>query len=289
MYPIFDAVRYICDKKGIPLIMETTDDYVTAHFSIDPFYWTDYFKIYNRYKAAVLYSKCVFAIGDKMAIEYQKRFGGLFKVAMNSIEISDDVTPYILKNTIVKFVYAGNLGLNRWKVLSRIGKCLYEIKKENNIDVELDIYSLDTPNKNILKQLNIDNVMSYKGSLMQDNLIKVRNASDILIHVESFDRKNKYITRLSVSTKIPEYLLSKRCILAVGPADIASIQYILDNNMGEVISSLNKDKMKSKLLDLIMNGKKRINYINNGKVVAQERHNFEYNRKKVQQEIINSN
>lgn len=288
MYSIFDMVNDICDQFNVELLMETTDDYVTKHFSLDPFYLFDINKMIKKYEKLVKKSKCVFAIGDMMAEEYERRFGGNFKVAMNSVDISNNVVPYTeVKNKKTIMTYAGNLGLNRWKVLYKIGKTLKELEKDG-VKAKLNIYSIDKPNKKILKKLNLANVMSYNGSLDKKELIDVRNNSDILVHVESFDKKNKYITRLSVSTKIPEYLASKRCILAVGPEEVASIKYIADNKIGTVIDCLQENNMKKIIMEIITNRKKREIFIKNADKILKEKHSFEMTRSLIHREITNS-
>ena len=287
MYSIFDMVNDICNEFNTELLMETTDDYVTKHFSVDPFYLLDINKMIKRYRKLVKRSKCVFAIGDMMAEEYKRRFGGKFKVAMNSIDISNNVLSYAkVKNKKIIMTYAGNLGLNRWKVLYKIGKTLEKLEK-NGIKAKLNIYSIDKPNKRILRKLDLADVMSYNGSLDKKELIDARNNSDILVHVESFDRKNKYITKISVSTKIPEYLASKRCILAVGPKDVASIKYIADNKSGEVINCLKKENMKKIIMEIITNRKKRETFIENANKILKEKHSLEMTRNLIYSEITN--
>lgn len=287
VYTIFKFVKNICDSRKIPLIMETTDDYVTARFSISPFFWIDYLKMVKWYEKLVDYSECVFAIGDKMKEEYSKRFGGNYKVAMNCIDIAEKVKEYEPENgKKIKFLYAGNLGLNRWKTLEKVGKALDELKKENSIDCFFEIYSIEKPEKNIMKAINIEGTMRYMGKLSSEELLKKRNCSDVLVHVESFDKKNIYITRLSISTKIPEYLAAKRCILAIGPKEIASIKYIMDNNVGITITDMNKKNMKEKLLQIITNQKLRLEYSKRTQNLLKERHDSEKNKNNVQGEIM---
>ena len=67
--------------------------------------------------------------------------------------------------------------------------------------------------------------------------MKKNNEADILLHVESFNEKMKKYTRLSISTKIPEYLASKRLIIAIGPVDIASIEYLKDNKAALILDN----------------------------------------------------
>lgn len=287
VYTVFKFVKYICDSREIPLIMETTDDYVTSKFSLSPFFWIDHIEMVKWYRKLVNYSKCVFTIGDKMKDEYSKRFGGNYKVAMNCIDIEGKVKEYTAESgKKVKFLYAGNLGLNRWKTLEKLGKALAEIKAENGIDCFCEIYSIEKPDNKVLNDINIEGTMKYMGKLNSEELLEKRNCSDVLVHVESFDKKNIYITRLSISTKIPEYLAAKRCILAIGPEKIASMQYIKDNDVGITITDMNMTSMKKKLLQVITSPELRIEYSKRTQNLLRERHDPEKNKNNVQDEII---
>ena len=268
----FALTKWICKTKKIPLIMQTTDDYVTGKFSLDPFFWIQLFRLKCAYQWAVSYSDCVIAIGDKMAVEYKIRFGGNYFVAMNSIS-NFNPSKYTSTNQNIKFTYAGNLGLNRWKILALIGESLAELSHEEGINGELAVYALTTPEDKQLLALNIPPFCSFKGGLNNDQLTTVREHSDFLVHVEAFDNANKYITRLSISTKIPEYLASERCIFAVGPKDVASMQYLMDYDLGVTVISNKKTDIKKALKEIILNTEMKIKYAKQGVEVAKTRHN----------------
>ena len=51
------------------------------------------------------------------------------------------------------------------------------------------------------------------------------------MHVESFNLKNKLETRYAISTKVMDYISVGRCILAIGPSDIASTMYLDDRKL----------------------------------------------------------
>jgi hypothetical protein len=67
--------------------------------------------------------------------------------------------------------------------------------------------------------------------------------ANVLVHVESFDEASQLITRLSLSTKIPQYLMAGRCVLAFGPAQAASIRYIADSGAGIAVSTDEEDPL----------------------------------------------
>jgi len=269
---LFRIVKWICGELDIPMIMQTTDDYVTLNFSLDPFYFLHVRSIKKWYTWAVEKAHCVVAIGDLMASEYKRRFGGNYLVAMNSVEI-EDVAKYQYQGDAIRLLYAGNLGLNRWKVLSLLGHCLAELREEN-IKGELSIYSIVEPEGKAAEALNLPPYMSFKGRLNQEQLKQAKEASDILVHVEAFDRKNKHITRLSISTKIPEYMQSGRCILAIGPSDVASINYLESNEMAMVVTDPEKGKLKESLRRIIMDEQERIHFADRAREIAVERHSI---------------
>ena len=267
----FSLVKWICRKRNIPLIMQTTDDYVSGKLTLDPFFWIQHYRIKNAYKWAVGYSDCIVAIGDKMAKEYRCRFGGKYFVAMNSMN-ENPLPEHAHANSTIRFLYAGNLGLNRWKVLSLIGECIEDLHKEEGLNGELIIYSLAKPGTKALSLLTRLPFSSFRGSLNTNELDCAKARSDILVHVEAFDRKNRFITRLSISTKIPEYLASGRCIFAVGPKDVASMQYLSEYNLGVTVMSDDKANIKKALKEIMIDIHMRDRYAKKGIEVAKMRH-----------------
>lgn len=285
-YPIYDMVKYIKEQTKAKLYIETTDDYVTPSFSLNPLIIIKEKKMENAYRSLVNEAECVFAIGGKMAKEYQQRFGGNYRIAMNSIEINNKVKDYRGDMEQCIFTYAGNLGLNRWKILCNLGKTIEELNMINNMNNKLIICSLNQPSSKIMKEFNSINSIEYRGALNSEELIELRNHSDVLVHVESFDKKYKKITRLSISTKIPEYMLSKRCILAIGPKDVASIEYIESSNCGVVITDKNRNSWKEYIGKIIDDEELRKKYIKQAYNKAKENHRYDINKNKVQKELL---
>lgn len=284
----FKKIEWITHTMDIPLIMEVTDDYVSPKLTIDIFGWVHYFWLKKWFAETVKKAYRVITIGDLMAEEYERRFGGQYDVLMNSVSVKKMENSYAKRNTeMVKIVYAGGLHLNRWKTISIIGECLQELKTEG-YRTKFSIFSNTEPGDKIKAAITIPPVMSYDGSLNQDELKETLNDSDILVHVEAFDRKNRTITRLSISTKIPEYMAAGRCIFAVGPKEVASIQYLQQNNIAEVCTSLDKRNLKEKLRGIIIDTDKRIAIGKYAQQIAVERHNSEQTQITIKEHIINA-
>lgn len=279
LYDLVIELKRITKSK---LIIETTDDYVTPHKTLSIINKYKYRKMEKTYAKIVKESEYVLVIGDKMKKEYENRFGGKYIVAMNSISADKPKKENEDDSTFV-LTYAGNLGLNRWKVLYNLGRTVDKLQaKYQNKKIELKICSLMEPNYRVMKKFNKVKSIKYLGALKTKELTKLKENSNLLVHVESFDKKSINITRLSVSTKIPEYMVSGRCILAIGPPNVASIQYIADNKIGAVLTDKDFDKWEDVIKGLINDKSMRNEYISNALKHSAINHNHEKNRKKIQ-------
>lgn len=119
-------------------------------------------------------------------------------------------------------------------------------------------------------------IIEWKGFLSSKEVEQLIEDCDFLLHVESTDEINKRITRLSISTKIGEYLGARRCIIALGPQDIASIEYIRNKKLGLVLSTNDTEKSICLLDQVIIDMCFRNVFIKNATVEFNTRYNQEY-------------
>ena len=70
--------------------------------------------------------------------------------------------------------------------------------------------------------------------------------SDILLHVESVNKEFHSLTKLSVSTKIPEYMCLTKPVIAFGPADVASFSVIAEATPEMVLDDVDDTKVMNK-------------------------------------------
>ena len=98
--------------------------------------------------------------------------------------------------------------------------------------------------------LEIPGVSYVHPPVSQSEVIDLQNNADVLIHAEAFDRYNKSLVRCAISTKIMDYLSVGRCILAIGPSDISSIEYLSDYDLALIASD---KKALKQVIGLIKN------------------------------------
>lgn len=235
----YDIVKTLTDRYSLPLILELTDDYTYYQCRLSPFDRLNKARYLAVFSRAIGEAHKVIAISDKMKSEYSQRFGGNYEVLLNSVDATATLPKAHLglsPEAQTELLYAGNVSINRHKTLIAIGEALSLLNSWGG-NFKLNVFTPAPPESNILAALCAVPTIAYGGSLSPDELRAKMERSDVLVHAESFDERMKKVTRLSVSTKIPEYLSANRLILAVGPEDIASMSYLRDNGAAATVFS----------------------------------------------------
>ena len=165
--------------------------------------------------------------------DYNSRiFGKEFKVLYKGISFTPVSTKTILKP--LKIVYAGNLLYGRWQTLSLISKAISEVSKDQN-EFELSIYTGTPLSKEMHGNLNTKNSSVFEAVSFIE-VEKIMRDADIVLHVESFNKKHIKITKYSFSTKITDCIQSGNCIMGVGPSELASINFLKESK-GAIIAN----------------------------------------------------
>lgn len=228
--------KTLAARLNIPIIVFITDDYVLPRFSLSPAYWLRLLWIRSKFIPINKSAADVFSICEEMARVYQTSFGFPSQVAANTVQVSLNPPVYKPIDLPIRLVYTGSVHSNRWKSLVLLGRSLDSLSSQG-IECTLDIYTATPPSLSIIRKLSTPKHSTYRGALDNDGVKRAQRESDILVHVESFDAKSRHYVRLSLSTKIPEYLATGKCIFAIGPAELASIKYLLQTQSGTVVTT----------------------------------------------------
>lgn len=222
----FDIAKRIRERFKTKFIVYITDDYVLPRRTLNIFWWIRRNLILNKMRKAVSESNLFITISQKMSDTYKEFLGKESEIAVNMTEMLKSGTEEVSSGNFVKMVYAGGLHSKRYESLHLLAKSIENYNKKAKKKVLLEIYSNSNPTKEILRKINIKNSSQYLGSLDHKELKIVLNNCDVPVFVESFNKKSIESTRLSLSTKIPEYLSLGKPILAIGPANVASMEYL---------------------------------------------------------------
>ena len=186
-----------------------------------------------------------------MASEYSDFFNRPFKPIMNIVSLKPRTT--LTNKDIVQISYFGSLYYNRLEAIKQFCTFLKKIISPKLEKIyQVCIYtSSPISNEQINDLLNYN--VKYLGFVSGEDYNHALESTDILLHVESDDLRYKQLTRLSVSTKIPEYLMSYRPIIAFGPTELASIRLINEIDERLVVPSVNNNNNIIKNLSNIIN------------------------------------
>lgn len=264
----YNIAYKIARKRNIPLIISCMDDFYLFNMNSNSFLGRFRQKCFMKtVKKTINYSSGLVTLNTKMNKAYSELFQKPCFVYHNSATSFDNI---LAKDNPTAISYLGNLSLGRYKQLIDIGRALKEIDS----NLHINVYSSET-NKEVLSKMIPENGINFCGKVSADKVNRIIKESLLVIHTESFDEVFKERVRYSTSTKIPDCLLSGTCMLAYGPSDIASIEYLKENDAAFIID--NNTDLKERLIEILNNGNLRENIIKNEIELAQKKHSSEIN------------
>lgn len=234
---MIDVQEHVIRRAVVPVVAHITDDiYNYAPGKLSSPLKTLY-QAYLRKKIRHIISKIAYGevFAEDMADEYEKEFNKPFYLIGKGIDI-DRIEPNNewVKTDKIHFVYTGNYGGERGKQLILLAQAIKNELIDNGREACLDIYSTTKAEKATDDELSAIGCVNLCGGVNGEKLRHIQRRADYLVHVEGFSKKAIYETRLSFSTKIIDYLLAQRPIIAIGPAEVNSIKILAKNGLAAV-------------------------------------------------------
>ena len=226
-----------CRRLGIPLFMHVTDDYVSSLYRSMPLGKHLAFESEKWFGRCIEYSTGRAAISPAMAMEYEARYSKPWHTFTTATSPENYNPLPRSSDGILRFVYAGNLGLNRWRQLRALALALDELSTQSGQKLKLDVYSAQEQISAYRSALEVSPLVNLQGWCPSNKLPQVFHEADVLVHVESFDEQVASLTRLSLSTKLYQYMMAGRCLMGFGPESLASMQFIKQSKAGFVVST----------------------------------------------------
>lgn len=221
-FAICNEIMTLTDAR---CIMFLTDDYLTKSFVLSPFWWIKRSMVEKRFMQSLSSTDCLITISNEMAREYKALYNVDSLVFSNipkqMIDISYD------ENEVLKLTYAGTLSHKRYITLYEIGRSIARYNQIAGKTVaSMTIYTSEK-NRRILRRFKKFGISCYiHEHVDKETLCQKYQKSDILVFAESFYYRNRRAIRLSVSTKVLDYLSYSKPILAVGPKCVSSMQLL---------------------------------------------------------------
>lgn len=281
-YAFAYRIAYTISKaRNIPMVTYICDDYYINRLNTNSILSKPVYKnLMKHVKRCADRSSSIITICDKMTEAYKNLFDKPIYTVYTGYSASGEVCA-----DGEGIVYLGNLGFSRHRSLVDIGRALKSISKQTGEDVWLDVYSTEN-REEIIKDLSAENGIRFHGAVDSQEVRRIISQSKMVVHVESFEPINIKKVQYSVSTKIADLLASGHCILAYGPQDVASIEYLEENEAACVVS--NPDALEIKLKDILYNKEKREKIINAAKALSLKNHDADAVTQKIEDIILRS-
>lgn len=254
------------------------------------FFWDDNFT-YIQHKRTIgfLLHRCMQRRSLRKTVKRTKKFLAIFPktkheadkffeidctIVTKPVDIIQESTREVYGEKI-KIVYTGNLKIGRLDTLKAISEILDEEKFLSD-KITFEIYSGTVIDDLVVSTFN--KAINFMGSIPSEQVEAVQRSADVLLLLEDFQGENKLTARLSFSTKTTDYLGQGKCIFAIGNADIASIEYLLEKDCA--ICASNKQEIRTAMLKFVKEpeliniyGKKalQVGILNHSREIMEER------------------
>ncbi len=211
------TIRYLREKYNIPLFTWIADDEYTGYMKAG----SD--ENIGRLRYILDESSVVCGCSQKICDYYHSVFGCSATPLYKGCDFSEFESRTF--EYPINIVYAGNLLYGRLDVIRSVSSCLEKFDNGKNA-VIFDIYSntaLSESDRNYFDDLKCTR---YLGKQSYNVIADRLGRAHVVLHVESFEESQIIKTKYSFSTKIIDCLQSGSVLLAVGPAELASIEYV---------------------------------------------------------------
>lgn len=213
-------------------------------------------------------------ICDLLQRDYDREFGLPSEViytatGMQRAEKRDSKTGFTVS-------YLGNLGVGRHEPLVEIANALQEISPE----LHLDVYG-KIPNETVKTAFNGCMGIRYKGFVSYEQVTKVMQNSDLLVHCENFSDFYREDLKYAFSTKIADSLACGSCFLLYAPEEMACTRYLTGNQAAWVASCA--EDLKKTLRLLAECPEERARYLKQAVALTEKNHRAEQNARRFQE------
>lgn len=272
-----------CHKRSNAKVVLFFGDDMYSYKSKNPFVNIYQFYLRKWLNNSIAYADLLYGGTKEICLEYSKIFNKRFDVLYKGCSFNKD-SKQDDNNEQIKFVYTGNLLYGRWKVLAKLANQIATINNSKQY-FELCIYTQTPLTAEMNKCLNIKGVSTVYGKILYKEVKTVLRQADIVLHVESFLKNEIKKTRLSFSTKIIDCLQSGSCVMAIGPYNISSINYLISTEACIVVTKMNELNVT---INNLKNNRHMIEeYANKMQLFAYANHDIDNVRRNIESSLDN--
>lgn len=258
---------------GLPLCFQTGDDWPKLLYKksiLAPFIRP---KVDRSVEDLIEAASMWFTNGDKMNIEYTRRYHKPFIPIMmcDDFQRYQDSQPVRLDpEDCVSIVYSGGLAHNRWKSLIDLSHASRKLLNQG-IKVNIHVFTSNLSIVALDELKRIPNITIHTP-LSHEEVPGVLKGADILFLPETFDPQEAQQIALSISTKAHIYMMSERPILVYGSPDTGVVDYARRDHWAYIVDEQNINVLKNAILKIVSDADLRNGLIGRAIEVANLNH-----------------
>lgn len=226
----------VAERYELPIVPHYMDDWPANLHASAPWAKLVRARVDSLHQRVLAKSAVGLGIGKKMAEEFEHRYGIRFRSVGNGVAAAEFDASYTVPARQAPYTlrYVGGLHLGRDAVIERIARRLGALPagSEWNVQLYCPSYSSSVAERLADSTPNI----FHMGEIAHSEVLEVLSQATALLFIESEDPGVVPFTRLSVSTKVPEYLSRGKPVLCVGPEEQASIDAFARYGLGTRVS-----------------------------------------------------
>lgn len=198
-----------------------------------------FLRLMLRREVKLLISLCKthFSISELMKEEYDRLFGIDSIILTKGIVARNEDPDFTNHHKPIKIVYTGQLIYGRDKSLEKVVEAVTQINDKQPAQAEIHIYTQTEITPRLKQVLDRPGISYIHEPVPYEKVKQILEESDVLLFIESLEKKHKNVARLSFSTKLSDYFSCAKCIIAIGDGGVAPIKYLKENNAALVCTS----------------------------------------------------
>lgn len=207
------TLKYFYEHTNVPVVLWAADDeYSSARGTARE----------ERLRYIIKNASKLYGCSEEICAYYNAVFSCNVEPVYKSCQFHN--MPKKTVNRPLNFTYAGNLLYGRQETLLDLIDAIQALNQDEEKAI-LHIYSGTEIGTKDIQRLNVPGVSVFHGKESYEKICEHLANADVVLHVESFQPSEMLKTKYSFSTKIVDCLQSGSVLMAIGPDDIASIQY----------------------------------------------------------------
>lgn len=236
------ALRF-SERFDIPIVPHFMDDWPKNLFSQGQLLGYSRLAAQRDLRRVLARAPICLTIGSDMEREFERRYARPCPVVGNSV----DVDQYRRLRSAVQpneggpcLRYVGGLHLGRDQVVRTVASALEQVRCDGRPWVlELFVPPADAPLADAMER-NFA-VVRHRGSRTPEEVPEELVRATALLFLESTKPEIAEFTRLSVSTKVPQYLAAGRPLLIIGPEDQGSVRTLRRSPLAEYATNVDDE------------------------------------------------